>query len=209
MSTTPAAVPAPTRPYRGGEVPVAGTYQLDTAHTTVEFVARHLMITKVRGRFAQFGGSVQVAEVPEESSVEVTIDATSVDTNQDQRDAHLRSADFLDVEHHPTLRFTSTGVADAGDGHWQVAGDLTVRGTTRPVVLEAAFEGGSVTPWGSRAVAFSAWTEIDREDWGLTYNQALEAGGVLVGKKVRIELNVEAVLEEAGAEEAGTERGAA
>ncbi|HTT87900.1 MAG TPA: YceI family protein, partial [Acidimicrobiales bacterium] len=92
MTTTPVTAPAPTRPYRGGQIPVAGTYQLDTAHTTVEFVARHLMITKVRGRFARFGGTVRIADVPEESSVEVTIDAASVDTSQDQRDAHLRSA---------------------------------------------------------------------------------------------------------------------
>jgi len=193
MTTTPVTAPAPTRPYRGGQIPVAGTYQLDKAHTTVEFVARHLMITKVRGRFAEFGGTVHIAEVPEESSVEVTIDAASVDTNQDQRDAHLRSADFLDVEHHPTLAFQSTAVERGEDDHWKVTGDLTVVGVTRPVVLDVVFDGASTTPWGTQAVAFSASTEIDREDWGLTYNQALETGGVVVGKRVRIELNVEAV----------------
>jgi len=192
--TTPTAATSPVRDHHGTPVPAAGTYDLDKAHTTVEFVARHLMITKVRGRFGEFSGAITVAEVPEQSSVEVTIDAASVDTNQDQRDAHLRSADFLDVEHHPTLHFASTRVEAGEDGHWNVTGDLTIVGVTRPVVLDVEFEGANATPWGSQAVAFSATTEIDREDWGLTYNQALETGGVVVGKRVRIELNVEAVL---------------
>jgi polyisoprenoid-binding protein YceI len=196
---------AQTRVHRGTVVPVTGTYDLDTAHTTVEFVARHLMITKVRGRFGSFSGVVHIAEVPEESSVEVTIDAASVDTNQSQRDDHLRSPDFLHVEQHPTLSFTSTSVELRDDGHWAVAGDLTITGTTRPVVLDVEFEGANATPWGTNAVAFSATTEIDREDFGLTYNQALESGGVLVGKKVRIEINVEAIKRQ----EAEPERGAA
>jgi len=182
-----------TREYRGAVVPAPGVYDLDQAHSSVEFIARHLMISKVRGRFGTFEGAVHVAEVPEESSVEVTIEASSVDTSQDQRDEHLRSADFLDVEHYPTLTFKSTSVALDGDD-WNVAGDLTVRGTTRPVVLAVEFDGANTTPWGTQAVGFSASTEIDREEFGLTYNQALEAGGVVVGKKVRIEINVEAVL---------------
>jgi polyisoprenoid-binding protein YceI len=191
MTTTTATS---TRQYQGTAVPAPGTYDLDKAHTTVEFIARHLMITKVRGRFSEFSGEIHVAEVPEESSVAVTIDAASVDTSQDQRDAHLRSADFLDVENHPTLTFTSTRVELAGDDHWKVTGDLTIMGKTNPVVLDVEFDGANTTPWGTQAVAFSASTEIDREEWGLTYNQALETGGVVVGKKVRIELNVEAVL---------------
>jgi len=193
--TTTITSPAtnPTREYRGAVVPAPGVYDLDQAHSSVEFIARHLMISKVRGRFGTFEGAVHVAEVPEESSVEVTIDASSVDTSQDQRDEHLRSADFLDVEHYPTLTFKSTSVALDGDD-WNVAGDLTVRGTTRPVVLAVEFDGANTTPWGTQAVGFSASTEIDREEFGLTYNQALEAGGVVVGKKVRIEINVEAVL---------------
>ncbi|MGA2522160.1 MAG: YceI family protein [Acidimicrobiales bacterium] len=194
MTTT--AVPTSTRQYRGTQVPAAGTYDLDQAHSAVEFVARHLMITKVRGRFAQFSGSLHVAEVPEDSSVEVTIDAASVDTNQDQRDTHLRSADFLDVENHPTLSFKSTKVELDGDA-WKVTGDLTIVGTTRPVVLDVEFDGANTTPWGTKAIAFTATTEIDREAWGLTYNQALEAGGVVVSKKIRIELNVEAILRQA------------
>ncbi len=192
-SVTTSPTSGATRQYKGSVVPAPGVYDLDQAHSTVEFVARHLMISKVRGRFASFSGSVHVAEVPEESSVEVTIDAASVDTNQDQRDAHLRTPDFLDVETYPTLSFKSTSVAFEGD-HWKVTGDLTLRDVTRPVVLDVEFEGANTTPWGTQAVAFEASTEIDREDWGLTYNQALETGGVVVGKKVRIELNVEAVL---------------
>lgn len=206
MTTSTSPVTSLTREYHGTVVPPAGTYDIDQAHSTVEFVARHLMITKVRGRFGTFTGSVHVAEVPEESSVEVTIDASSVDTSQDQRDAHLRSADFLDVENHPTLTFKSTSVSLDGDDTWKVAGDLTVRGTTRPVVLDVEFDGANTTPWGTQAVAFSASTEIDREDFGLTYNQALETGGVVVGKKVRIELNVEAVLRQ---DNRGEEQGAA
>ena len=174
-------------------MPTAGVYDVDQAHTTVEFIARHLMITKVRGRFNTFSGTVTVAEVPEESSVDVTIDASSVHTSQDQRDAHLRSADFFEADKYPTLTFKSTSVALDGDG-WKVTGDLTVRDVTRPVVLEVEFDGANTTPWGTQAVAFSASTEIDREEWGLTYNQALETGGVVVGKKVRIELSVEAIL---------------
>ena len=198
MTTTTASTE--TRQYHGAPVPAAGVYDLDQAHTTVEFVARHLMITKVRGRFAGFSGVVQVAEAPEESSVEVTIDAASVHTSQEQRDAHLRSADFLDVENHPTLTFKSTGVQLADDGTWKVTGDLTILGVARSVVLDVEFDGANTTPWGTQAVAFSASTEIDREDWGLTYNQALEAGGVVVSKKVRIELNVEAILRQEQAE---------
>jgi polyisoprenoid-binding protein YceI len=194
-----------TRDYQGAVVPATGVYDLDQAHTTVEFIARHLMITKVRGRFASFSGSVSVAEVPEESSVEVTIDASSVNTSQDQRDAHLRSPDFFDVETYPTLAFKSTSVELDGDS-WKVTGNLTVRDVTRPVVLDVEFDGANTTPWGSQAVAFSASTEIDREDWGLTYNQALETGGVVVGKKIRIELNVEATLRQ---EAQGEEQGAA
>ena len=181
-----------TREYEGSLVPEPGTYDIDVAHTTVEFVARHLMITKVRGRFADFTGSITVGAVPEESSVEVTMQAGSVDTGQDQLDEHLRSPDFFDVERYPTLRFRSTKVEPARDGTWNVTGDLTVRDVTKPVVLAVEFEGGSTTPWGTSAIGFSASTEIEREAWGLTWNQVLETGGVAVGKKVRIELAVEA-----------------
>jgi polyisoprenoid-binding protein YceI len=201
MTTTSTPATTSIREYKGTVVPEPGVYDLDQAHTTVEFIARHLMITKVRGRFNSFSGTVTVAEAPEESSVEVTIDAASVHTGQDQRDEHLRSADFFESEKYPTLAFKSTSVKLDGDG-WKVAGDLTVRDVTRPVVLDVEFDGANTTPWGTQAVAFSASTEIDREDWGLTYNQALETGGVVVGKKVRIELNVEAILRQEAKDEA-------
>ena len=201
-TTTTSETGSLTRRYQGVEVPLAGTYDIDKSHTTVEFVAKHLMVTKVRGRFSEFSGVVNVAEVPEESSVEVAIDAASVESAQSQRDDHLRSEDFLHAEKHPTLEFKSTKVELEGDDHWKVTGDLTIRGTTRPVVLDVEFEGASVSPWGSRVIGFSAWTEINREDFGLTWNAVLETGGAVVGKKVRIELNVEAALRQAEGEAA-------
>jgi polyisoprenoid-binding protein YceI len=190
MSTTTSEL---LRTHEGREVPHPGTYELDHAHTSVEFVARHLMISKVRGRFADFDGRIRVAEVPEESSVDVTIQVASVDTAEPARDDHLRSADFFDVERYPQIAFRSTRVEDQGSGQWNVHGDLTVRDVTKPITLRVDFDGASRTPWGDDRVGFSAAAELDREDWGLTWNQALETGGVVVGKKVRIELNVEAV----------------
>jgi polyisoprenoid-binding protein YceI len=189
MTTT--ATPL-TKDYQGTQVPQAGTYALDTAHSTVEFVAKHLMVAKVRGRFGDFRGNVSISEVPEESHVEVTIDAASISTGNPDRDAHLRSADFFDAENHPTLEFRSTRVEHLRDEEWNVTGDLTIRGVTRPVVLHAEFNGAATTPWNTTAIGFAAWTEVDREDWGLTWNAALDTGGVVVSKKVRIELEVEA-----------------
>ncbi|HUY64640.1 MAG TPA: YceI family protein [Acidimicrobiales bacterium] len=181
-----------TRQHQGQLIPATGTYQIDKSHSTVEFIARHLMISKVRGRFDEFSGAVTIAEVPEESSVDVTIDAASVSTKEPQRDEHLRSADFFDVATYPVWHFASTTVAPAGDNHWKVTGDLTLHGTTKSVVLDVEFEGAEATPWGTTAIGFSASTEIDREEFGLTWNQAIEAGGVVVGKRIRIELGVEA-----------------
>lgn len=183
---------APTRTLAGRELPAPGTYEIDPVHTSVEFVVRHLMVAKVRGRFAGFSGTVHIDEVPEESSVAGVIDATSIDTGQPDRDEHLRSADFLEVERFPELRFASTRV-ETGAETWTVTGDLTIRGVTRPVELDVEFVGGVIDPWGGQRLGFSASTEIDREDFGLTWNQPLEAGGFVVGKKVRIELEAEAV----------------
>lgn len=188
-STTAASL---TRDHKGSQVPVPGIYDIDSKHTSVEFVARHLMITKVRGRFDDVEGTITVADIPEESSVEVTIGAGSVSTGEDQRDAHLSGGDFFDVDTHPQWTFKSTAVKQAGD-QWKVEGDLTISGVSKSVVLDVDFDGANITPWGTAALGFSASTEIDREQWGLTYNQVLETGGVMVGKKVRIELNVEAV----------------
>ena len=182
-----------TREYQGLQVPQPGTYRLDKGHTTVEFVGRHLMITKVRGRFTEFDGQIVIGEDPADSSVEVTIDTASVDTSDEKRDGHLRGEDFLDVEKYPTITFRSTQVELGRDGTAKLTGDLTVKDVTRPVTLEVEFDGAQADPWGGQRLGFSAHTEIDREDWGLTWNVALETGGVLVGKKIRLEFNVEAV----------------
>lgn len=176
----------------GRQIPEAGEYELDKAHTSVEFVARHLMISKVRGRFNDFSGVITVADKPEDSSVAVTIDVPSVATGDAQRDGHLLSPDFFDAETYPAITFRSTQVEETKGGDWKVTGDLTVRDVTRPVVLDVEFEGSHPTPWGTTPIGFSASTELDREDFGLTWNQALETGGVLVGKKIKIELSVEA-----------------
>jgi polyisoprenoid-binding protein YceI len=173
-------------------LPAPGDWSVDVSHTEVGFSVRHLGLAKVRGRFRTFEGTVRVADDPAASSVEVSIDVASIDSRDEGRDNHLRSADFFDVEHHPTITFRSTGVRAAGD-RWLVDGDLTIRGVTRPVVLDATFEGIGGDPWGGSRAAFSATTEIDREDWGLTWNAAIEGGGFVVGKKVKIELEVELV----------------
>jgi len=175
------------------EIPAAGTYTIDPAHTSVEFVGRHLMITKVRGRFPDVTGTITITDDPERSHVEVDINVASLDTGHPDRDTHLRSADFFDVDNYPTMSFKSTNVEAASAGTWQLTGDLTVRDVTHPVTLDVEFDGAGVSPVGDQRISFSAAAEIDREDWGLTWNMALETGGVLVGKKVRIELNVQAV----------------
>ena len=173
--------------------PEPGTYEIDRSHSMVEFVGRHLMVTKVRGHFGSYSGAITIAEPPGESSVNVTIDAASIDTGDEKRDAHLRSPDFLDVENHPTLEFRSTGIDVGDDERFRITGDLTVHGETHPVTLDATFDGSFSDPWGGSRVGFTASTEIDREKWGLTWNVPLETGGVLVGKKIRLDLTVSAV----------------
>lgn len=168
-------------------------YSLDPAHTTVEFVVRHLMITKVRGRFTSFEGHVEVSpsgELP--TSLAARIDAASIDTREEQRDAHLRSADFFDVDKYPSLTFESTRIEGTPDG-FTVHGRLTIRGVTRDVELAGTYEGRTNDPWGGVRIGYSAHTTINRKDFGLAWNAALETGGVVVGDEVRIELNVEAV----------------
>jgi polyisoprenoid-binding protein YceI len=174
-------------------IPVAGVYEIDGTHTAVEFVARHLKIATVRGRFRDIAGRITIAEEPEDSHVEVEIGAASLDTGNNVRDAHLRSADFFEVERYPTIRFRSTSVRALPDAAWEMVGDLTIRDTTRPVSLQVGFDGADVSPLGDERIGFSAATEVNREDFGLTWNGALETGGVLVGKTVRIELAVQAI----------------
>jgi polyisoprenoid-binding protein YceI len=173
-------------------LPAAGTWTIDASHSLVGFSVKHLGLSRTRGRFGTFEGTISIGEQPEDSSIDVTIDAASIDTRDEGRDAHLRSDDFFGVEAHPSLRYRSTGVHRHGDD-WHVEGELTVKGVTRPVGLEVTFEGAGTDPWGNERAAFTATAELDREDFGLTWNQVLEAGGLLVGKKVRIELEVELV----------------
>ena len=173
------------------------TWEIDPAHTTIEFAVKHMMFTTVRGRFKGFSGTIRVdGRDPNRSSVEVDIDASSIDTGAPDRDAHLRSADFLDVQNHPRLTFRSTRVegAHAKDGdRFKVTGDLVIRGTSMPVTLDATLEGIGKDPWGKERGGFAAKTEIDRREWGLRWNQALETGGILVGNSVRIEIEAQAV----------------
>jgi len=174
-------------------IPVAGVYEIDGAHTSVEFVGRHLMITKVRGRFTDVRGRITIAEKPKKSHVEVEIGAASLATGNDDRDTHLRSGDFFDVDRYPTITFRTTAVRAKPDNTWEVVGNLTVRDTTRPVTLQVDFDGADVSLIGDERIGLSAATEVNREDFGLTWNMALETGGWLVGKTARIELNIEAI----------------
>ena len=181
------------RTVNGIEAPAPGTWEIDPAHSELSFVARYLMVTKVRGGFTEFSGTLHIAAAPEESWVEVTIKAASIDTGTPDRDKHLRSADFLDVERFPELRFRSTKVELTGGTGLKVSGDLTIRDVTKPVVLDAEFQGIAKDPWGGTRAAFSATTEIDREEFGASWNVALETGGWLVSKKVRLELEAQAI----------------
>jgi polyisoprenoid-binding protein YceI len=171
-----------------------GTWNVDPSHSTVGFVARHLMITKVRGRFTDFSGSLEVAPDPLQSHVEATVNLASVDTGDAGRDAHLRNADFFDLDGggSPTMTFRSTGIKD-DDGDYVLFGDLTVNGVTRQVEFDLEFDGVSPDPWGGTRAAFSAETEINRKDFGLEWNVALETGGVLVSDKVKVQLDIQAV----------------
>jgi polyisoprenoid-binding protein YceI len=182
-----------TRKVEGREVPTAGTYDLDPAHTTLGFEARHLMVTKVRGHFNKFGGELIVDEVPERSSATIQIEAASLDSGVPDRDAHLKSQDFLWVEKYPRITFRSTSLNPGPDGDWELAGELTIRDVTKPVTLKVDFGGGTNDPFGKQRIFLSATAELDREDWGMTWNMALEAGGVLVSKKIKADLEIAAI----------------
>jgi polyisoprenoid-binding protein YceI len=173
------------------------TWQIDPSHTLTEFSVRHMMITTVRGRFGEVSGTIELDEEdPTRSTAEVTIDARTIDTRADQRDAHLRSADFLDVENHPTITFRSRKIERKGEDRYAVTGELTIRGVTKPVVLDVTEGGRAKSPWGQTVVGFRATTKIDRREFGLKWNQALETGGVLVGNDVQIVIEAEAIREE-------------
>ena len=183
---------APVRNVDGATLPAAGTYNLDGSHSHVGFTVKHLMVAKVRGSFNTATATITIADEPTASTVEVSIDASSIDTRDEGRDGHLRSGDFLDVEQFPALTFTSTSVSPKGD-RWEVTGDLTIKDVTKSTVLTVEFEGGSVDPWGNARIGFSATGEINREEFGLTWNQALETGGFVVGKNIKLEIEAEGV----------------
>jgi polyisoprenoid-binding protein YceI len=182
-----------TREFQGLTIPTAGTYELDQAHKRVGFIGRHMMVSKVRGSFEQATAAITVAEDPLQSSVIATIQATSIVTGQVDRDTHLRGGDFLDVEKYPTIEFRSTGVKSHSGNEFVLGGELTIKDTTRSVDLTVEFEGAGRSPFGQDIFGFTATTEFDREDFGLTWNVALETGGVLVGKKIKVEIEGEAV----------------
>jgi polyisoprenoid-binding protein YceI len=170
------------------------TWNIDTAHSAIDFSVRHMVVSKTRGRFTKFGGQLEFdPDNPEAAKVQVTIEPASVDTADSQRDGHLRSADFFDVEKFPTASFKSTRVEDLGGDKYRISGDLTIRGVTKPLSFDATFEGSGKDPWGGERAGFSGGTTIDRRQFGLEWNKALETGGVLVGEKVELSLEVEAV----------------
>lgn len=169
-------------------------WQLDTAHSHVQFTVKHMMISKVRGQFDKFEVSVEFNEQdPALSSVEARIDAASINTNDAQRDAHLKSPDFLDAENYPYITFTSKRIEKVGENHGRITGDLTIRGITKEVVLDVEYAGQLRNPWGMMVAGASARTKVNRKDWGLTWNQALETGGLLVGEEITIDIELELV----------------
>jgi polyisoprenoid-binding protein YceI len=181
-----------TRTVDGLQPPAPGKYELDQAHTAVEFVARHIL-TKVRGRFTDFTGWIDVAEPIENSSVHVEVKTGSIQTNTEQRDEHLKSDDFLNVEQYPVMTFESTAIRHVGGAGFELEGDLTIRDTTRRITLAGEFLGTGTDPYGKTILSASARATLAREDWNVNWNMVLETGGLLVSKTVDLELEVEAV----------------
>jgi polyisoprenoid-binding protein YceI len=173
---------------------LSGDYTIDTAHSRVGFVARHAMVTKVRGSFDEFEGSIHIdGETPEKSSGKVTIQAKSINTRNSQRDDHLRSNDFLDMDNQPEITFASTGIKQTGDADFLVSGDLSIRGVTKPVEIAFEYTGTATDPFGNERVGLEGSVVINRKDFGVSWNAALEGGGVLVSEKVTLEIEVSAI----------------
>ncbi|MCO5195176.1 MAG: YceI family protein [Anaerolineae bacterium] len=170
------------------------TWQIDFSHSQIQFSVRHMMISKVRGTFEQFSGSINYDEVnPTNTTVDIAVDITSINTRDEQRDAHLRSADFFDAENFPMMTFKSTRVEQVNKHNGRLYGDLTIRGVTKPVVLDVTYEGQAQSPWGTTSAGFSATGKINRKEWNMQWNAALETGGVLVGDDVTISIELELV----------------
>ena len=182
------------------EIPgyVAGKWDIDAVHSEVAFTVKHMMLSKVRGRFDKFEGTVVTGAKPEESSVTATVDATSINTNNEQRDGHIRSADFFEVENHPTFTFTSTAVRDVTPEGFKLDGDLTIRGVTKPVTFDVELNGIGPDAWGGTRIGFSAETTVNRHDFGVDFNGPIPGapGGVIVSEKATISLEIEAALQQ-------------
>jgi polyisoprenoid-binding protein YceI len=171
-----------------------GTYTIDASHSRVGFVARHAMVTKVRGSFNEFDGTGSFdAANPSAAQLQLSIQAASIDTRNADRDAHLRSNDFFDMDTYPEISFVSTAVEQTGDDVYQVTGDLTIKGVTKPVTIEFEYTGTAVDPYGNTRIGLDGKTTVNRKDWGVNWNAALEAGGVLVSEKVTLEFEVSAI----------------
>ena len=172
---------------------LTGDYTIDPAHTRIGFQARHAMVTKVRGHFREFDGKFHFdPSHPEASYATVTISAKSIDTGNEQRDAHLRSNDFFAMDEYPEIRFVSTSVEKIDDTHFKLHGDLTIKGVTRPVSIDFEYNGAEVDPWGNTRIGFEGSTEVNRKDWGVNWNATLDSGGVLVSDRVKLEFDVAA-----------------
>lgn len=173
---------------------LTGTYTFDPTHSRFGFSARHAMVTKVRGAFNEFDASLTIdGDNPSNSSVTVTLQVASVDTRNQQRDDHLRSSDFFELEKYPTITFTSTSIAQKGDNEFEVTGDLTIKATTKSITIPVEFTGYAKDPWGGERIGFEGATSINRSDYGIEFNAALETGGVLISDKINLEFEIEAV----------------
>ena len=173
---------------------LAGTYTIDAAHSRIGFSTRHAMVTKVRGQFDEFEGTATFdPEDPSKSSAQVVIKAASIDTHQADRDAHLRSDDFFAVETYPEIRFVSTSAKKVDETNWELTGDLTIKDVTKPITIPFEYTGSAVDPFGNQRIGFEGSVTVNRKDWGLTWNAALETGGVLVSEKVTLEFDISAI----------------
>ncbi|HEX4063074.1 MAG TPA: YceI family protein [Streptosporangiaceae bacterium] len=192
MTETTAQTPG-TRPFQDLTVPEAGTFDLDQAHSRIGFSARHMMVSKVRGHFGDFTGSITIAAEPLDSTAAATIKTASIDTGSADRDKHLTGPDFLDAEKFPEITFRTIRVTARNGSDLTVLGDLTIKDVTKEIELDLDLEGVGMSPWGKQVLGFSMTAEINREDFGITWNVGLETGGVLVGKTVKLEIEGEAV----------------